>query len=123
MANEGVIRTYLRLLEEYMSDLRELQKVDFATYTASMVIRRATERTLQISIEVCLDIGKHIIAEDRYRFPVDNKDVFSVLVEQGIVSAALLPSLMEMARFRNLVVHDYGRIDDAIVYGILKRRL
>jgi uncharacterized protein YutE (UPF0331/DUF86 family) len=88
-----------------------------------MVIRRATERTLQISIEACLDIGKHIIAEDRYRFPVDNKDVFSVLMEQGIISSALLPSLMDMARFRNLVVHDYGRIDDAIVYNILKRKL
>jgi uncharacterized protein YutE (UPF0331/DUF86 family) len=28
-----------------------------------------------------------------------------------------------MAKFRNLIVHDYARIDNAVVFGILKRRL
>jgi uncharacterized protein YutE (UPF0331/DUF86 family) len=28
-----------------------------------------------------------------------------------------------MARFRNLIVHDYARIDDAQVYAILVHRL
>lgn len=28
-----------------------------------------------------------------------------------------------MVRFRNLIVHDYARVDDAKVYGILKKRL
>jgi len=31
--------------------------------------------------------------------------------------------LREMARFRNLIVHDYAKIDNARVYGILKKRL
>ena len=88
-----------------------------------MVTRRAVERILQIAIEACLDVGKHIIAQDRYRFPVDNKDVFIILAEEGIVPQDLLPNLIDMARFRNLMVHDYARIDDGIVYGILKRRL
>ena len=103
--------------------MRELQKIDFATYSTSMVTRRAVERTLQIAVEACLDIGKHIIAQDRYRFPVDNKDVFIILAEEQIVPSDLLPNLIDMARFRNLMVHDYARIDDGIVYGILKRRL
>ena len=30
---------------------------------------------------------------------------------------------VHMSRFRNLIVHDYTRIDDAIVYSILTRRL
>ena len=30
---------------------------------------------------------------------------------------------MDMARFRNLIVHNYGQIDDAIVYNILRRKL
>ena len=28
-----------------------------------------------------------------------------------------------MARFRNLIVHDYARIDNEVVFAILKRRL
>ena len=33
------------------------------------------------------------------------------------------PRLMSMARFRNLIVHDYARIDDRVVFDILKQRL
>ena len=40
-----------------------------------------------------------------------------------MVPQELLPALLDMARFRNLIVHDYARIDDAKVYAILKKRL
>lgn len=35
----------------------------------------------------------------------------------------LLPVLLDMARFRNLIVHDYARMDDVLVYGILQKQL
>ncbi len=35
----------------------------------------------------------------------------------------MLPTLLNMARFRNLLVHEYARIDDAQVYAILQQRL
>jgi len=30
---------------------------------------------------------------------------------------------MNMAGFRNIIVHDYARIDDEIVFGVLKKHL
>ena len=35
----------------------------------------------------------------------------------------MLTQLVKMAGFRNIVVHDYAKIDDAAVYGALKKRL
>lgn len=29
-------------------------------------------------------------------------------------------NLVSMAKFRNLLVHQYGRVDDSIVYSVLK---
>lgn len=104
-------------------DLRQLQNVDFKTYVENKLVRRTVERTLHLAVEACLDIGQHIIAQEGFRRPADNQDVFVVLAEEGIVSDELLPSLISMAKFRNLIVHDYARIDNAIVFGILKRRL
>lgn len=49
--------------------------------------------------------------------------MFQVLYEEGVISEGLLPVLTDMARFRNWIVHDYARIDDARVYGMLKNRL
>ncbi len=76
-----------------------------------------------MAIEACLDIGRRLIAREGFRYPEDNADVFRVLAEQGILPSDLLPRLIDMARFRNVIVHDYIRVDDAIVYGILRKRL
>lgn len=31
--------------------------------------------------------------------------------------------MIKMARFRNIMVHEYTKIDDATVYGVWKKRL
>ncbi len=92
-------------------------------YRANVRLKKAVERSLQVAIEICLDIGRRIIANEGLRHPEENRDVFVVLHEAGIVPQDLLPALINMARFRNLIVHDYARIDDAQVYAILKRHL
>lgn len=113
----------MKLLSEYSSDLRQWQAVDLETYLENKLIRRAVERTLHLAVQVCLDIGQHLIAQRGFRMPEDNKDVFVVLGDEGVISEDLLPRLVTMAQFRNLIVHDYARIDNQVVFGILKRRL
>ncbi len=113
----------MTLLNDYISDLRSFQSVDYVTYLENKLLRRAVERTLHLAIEACLDIGQHIIAAEGFRRPVNNRDVFIVLAEEGILSTELLPRLEAMAGFRNLIVHGYAHIDDSITFGILKRRL
>lgn len=113
----------MKLLNEYISDLQELQPVDFNTYRENKLIRRTVERTLHLAVEACLDIGQHIIAQEGYRVPGTNKEVFQVLHDEAIVSPELLEQLTRMAGFRNLIVHSYAHIDDAAVFGILKQHL
>jgi uncharacterized protein YutE (UPF0331/DUF86 family) len=118
-----VLSERLKLLDEYINDLKDLQEISFQEYQENKLIHRTVERTLHLAIEACLDIGQHIIAQNGFRTPVDNKDIFVVLHEEGILSADLLEKTTSMARFRNLIVHNYARIDNAAVFGILKRHL
>ncbi len=121
----SAIISRLRLLAEYADELREYrsQATSLAVYTGTRMLHRSVERCLQVAVEVCLDIGRHLIALEGFRYPQDNQDVFKVLAEEKVVSALLLIGLQDFARFRNLIVHDYAKIDDAKVYEILKRRL
>lgn len=113
----------MTLLENYLNELKALQATDFHTYEENFLIHRAVERTLHLAVEACLDIGQHIIADQGMRTPHDNRDIFVVLAEEGILTAEQLPALEQMARFRNLIVHDYAQIDNAIVYRILQTGL
>jgi uncharacterized protein YutE (UPF0331/DUF86 family) len=113
---------FLRNEVDYLRGERD-QVHSFPAYRENIRLRKATERGLHLAVEACLDIGRRIIALKGFRYPTDNQDVFRVLGEEGIVPAELLPILLDIARFRNLMVHDYAQIDNARVYGILKKRL
>lgn len=113
----------MKLLAEYSSDLQDMQSVSLEEYQENKLIRKAVERTLHTAIEACLDIGHHVIAKEGFRSPQDNKDVFVVLGEEGVIPHELASRLTDMARFRNILVHEYTRLDNTVVYGILKRRL
>ena len=110
-------------MSEYKNDLLELKEIDYQRFAKEKLIYRSVERTLQIAIEACLDIGQRIIAEEGFRAPENYRDVFAVLNEAGILPDDLLPALSNMVGFRNLIVHDYARVDLAAVYGILQGHL
>lgn len=48
---------------------------------------------------------------------------FQVLLENKLLPADLAASLKRMAQFRNVVVHDYIRIDPEIVYTIVQENI
>lgn len=76
-----------------------------------------------VAIEACIDAGHHIVASELLRAPRDYADVFLVLAESGYLPEDLAAPLGDMARFRNLLVHGYQRVDDRRVVEILHSRL
>jgi uncharacterized protein YutE (UPF0331/DUF86 family) len=124
MVEREIIVRRLTFLEEYCNDLDEArQTINWEKFSHDKVVRRYVERTLHMAVEACLDIANHIISYEGYREPVDNKDVFQVLFEQNILDERLMENLKKMAQFRNVVVHDYIRIQPEIVYAILQKNL
>jgi hypothetical protein len=79
------------------------------------------ERTLQIMIETCADIAGHLISYGGMRAPKSYADAFTVLSENGVLTDALLDSLVGMVKFRNVVVHQYDEVDAEVVIAILQR--
>jgi len=44
-------------------------------------------------------------------------------MNNGVIEQSLAEEIRQMKRFRNIVVHQYGKIDDIIAYEILTERL
>ncbi len=123
MVDETLILRKLSELDEYNKQIKEYEKITVAQYSDDWKIPRIIERTLQMMIETCVDIASHIIADKGYRVPMSYSDTFKVLHEEKIVSSKLFNSLEKMAKFRNIVVHHYDKVDAKIVVGILKKDL
>jgi uncharacterized protein YutE (UPF0331/DUF86 family) len=117
------IERKIKSVEERVERLQSLsqQIASFQDYQGSSNAKDVAERNLQVAIEACLDIGKIIISNEGLEEPKDNKGIFVVLAKAGIIYPQTLAFLVPMAGTRNILVHGYDRIDDSLVYGILKR--
>ncbi len=115
-----------RILSDIHSNVRELEDASDITwekYQSDMRSRRFVERTLHILIEACLDAAQHIISDRKMREPATYRDTFTILAENRILEPDDLKKFHPMASFRNLLLHYYERVDDAVVYDIFKRNL
>ena len=74
-------------------------------------------------IETCTDIANHIISDRGMRPPTAYSDTFRVLLENNIINSEMFGTMEKMAKFRNVVVHQYEKVDAEIVIVILKRHL
>lgn len=119
---EGIV-TRLRRLGNSVAELRDLCPATLEEYVGNRRLQRNCERELQIAIQCVLDIGSHIIAEETLESPEELKDIFAVLGSSNILPQAFASRLEPMAGFRNILVHDYLRIDHAKVYAALTRGL
>jgi uncharacterized protein YutE (UPF0331/DUF86 family) len=113
----------LTQLEEYLAQLRQYSTLSIEEYTGDWKAQRVVERTLQIMVELCIDIAGHIVSDRRLRVPTGYADTFTVLVENGFIGESLGKTMEKMAKFRNVVVHHYDRVDAAIVITILRKHL
>lgn len=121
---ELIIRK-LEIIKDCLKRLKEIEKENptLHHYSNSWRSRDITERNLQKIIEAFIDIGKILISEKGLKEPSNNREVFMILAENALLKAEYLPAIEKMVGLRNILVHSYDRVDDTIVFGILKKNL
>jgi uncharacterized protein YutE (UPF0331/DUF86 family) len=113
----------LTQIDTYLKQIGDFSKISLIQYKNNWKTQRIVERTLHILIEVCIDIANHIISDQEMRLPTGYADTFKVLMENNVIDKKLCGTLEKMAKFRNVVVHQYETIDPTIVVSILHRNL
>jgi uncharacterized protein YutE (UPF0331/DUF86 family)/predicted nucleotidyltransferase len=113
----------LRLLEADLRRLREKAGLTEENYLADLDAQDVVMRRFQTAVESCVNIGNHFIARLRLRLAEDYATVFAILGDEGILTRELADRLGELARFRNLLVHMYWRVDHQQVFRAMPERI
>lgn len=79
-------------------------------------------RNMQNALQGCLDIASHIVADEGWGTPTKAADFFIALGQHGVLPTDLSQSFSKLIRFRNILVHEYTKLDfekawQAIVRG------
>ncbi|MGR3294426.1 MAG: type VII toxin-antitoxin system HepT family RNase toxin, partial [Candidatus Scalindua sp.] len=110
-------------LDEYTKQIGEFKSISIEEYTRDWKIQRIIERTLQMMIESCADVANHIISSKEFPVPRSYVEIFKILFEKDIIDASLFDRMKNMVKFRNIIVHDYDKIDVSVVVDLLQNHL
>ena len=83
----------------------------------------AIAMNLQRICELSIDIANHWIKTKKLGLPQGSADAFGLLCRAGLISNDMNASLQGMVGFRNVLVHEYKKLDLAIMLEVIERHL
>lgn len=114
-------RRVARLLRSIRDDVAVLRSESGAPpqRRADPVWLRGVKYTFVTAIEAVLDTAQHLCASEGWGPPADNGDAVRLLGEHAVLDVDLARSVRRAVGFRNVLVHDYAQVDDAVVLARL----
>lgn len=109
-------------LDGYLGELHSIAPERFEEYVR-VEKKRAGERLIQMLVESVIDACALLVAGLRLGLPGEEDDLFDKLVRRGVISPSMGDTLRRMKGLRNLLVHEYGRINDEIIFETIRHRL
>lgn len=110
----------LQQLERLIDQLERVRARGEAAYLADEDLRMMSERRLELAIQICIDIGAHLVSELSAPPPSDYAGIFRSLATGGHLEPGLGQRLSAAARQRNLLIHLYLDIDDRRIFASLR---
>ncbi len=118
MVDEVRVLRLLRAANDALISLQDEQHAD-ERRRADPLWLPGVKYLLIAAIESCIDIAQHIASAEQWGTPKDNGDAMRALGRRGVIDVATAEAMRQAVGFRNVLVHEYVDVDDAIVVARL----
>lgn len=121
--NLQVVRDRAREIRESVEKLQRYAALPDEAFFADERNLYTVEHLLLIAIEAAATLCNHILAKTARRAPVSYGECFEGLQSVHKLDDELAAKLIQMARFRNLLVHRYWDVDATRVLAYARQNL
>ena len=123
MVDEQVIEQHLQNMEEALANLGRYRGLSLEEFEKALSLIWIAEKGLQILIQNLLDIGAHLLASEIRNDWDDYGEIILKLGQHGIIPGDFSEKIQGMAGLRNILIHEYLRVDVSKIYDLLKNRM
>ncbi len=116
MVDRAAVETRLARLDRELSMIERVRAEGRDRFLIDDALQHQAERALQLAIQICIDVGAHLVAARGLRAPDEYRDVFERLAREDTLDAALAERLKDAVGQRNLLVHGYVDVDPALIW-------
>jgi len=106
--------------KKYWSKLNELISKTSDDLESDLDLQLTAERIFEILIQIILDICTHIIANVKESPPQTYAECMKKLSNIGVISEQTGELAISLVKMRNIVVHQYGKINYSLLFEGLK---
>ena len=106
-----------------LASVRQLPLASFDQFAADARNVAAAESYVRRALEALLDLGRHVLTKGFARAPAEYKDIATTLGDVGVLDRPMSLRLVQMAGYRNRMVHFYHQVTDRELYQICTREL
>jgi uncharacterized protein YutE (UPF0331/DUF86 family) len=118
VVDKDLTRTKLTIIASNVAILDGRESLSLEDFSASIDQQYVVLHALQLCIQAAIDIGAHIVVDERWSVPSRSGEVFEILANHNAIPKTLSENLRKMAGFRNIIVHEYAEVDLKTVYEI-----
>ena len=119
----SITRDKIKEVEKYLGELEEVLPDNIDSYLENLEKRLACERAFEKIIQSINDLAILIIKEKRFQMPNESTKAFHILYDKRIISRELADNLKKAMGMRNFLAHQYGDINDEIVFDAIQNRI
>lgn len=121
--NHELIGARCQEIEESLGRLEQMKVIPQGKFLEDRDLQDIACYRLLIAIEAALNLCYHVAARKFKRVPSEYAECFAILSELGLLDHDLANRLQAMARFRNLLLHMYWKMNYEKVYEIIQNNL
>jgi uncharacterized protein YutE (UPF0331/DUF86 family) len=123
MTNFNAIELKISSIKKYLKILDAFKKYSQKEIETNDLVKGAVERYLYLVSQETISLAEAVISLKDFRRPIDYAESFKILNEENIISRSLTDKMVRMTGFRNIITHDYKKLDFDIVYDVLQNKL
>ncbi|HHV56059.1 MAG TPA: DUF86 domain-containing protein [Firmicutes bacterium] len=120
---EDVVRDRLAHIGYCLHLLDRIRTMSFEEWHSDPWVYAGSLRYLQEAIEAALDVAQYLDRAHGWGRPKEYGEAMRICTEHLRMDEATRTRLVSMARFRNILVHEYADLDDRLVFSLLTHRL
>ena len=118
-----VIEQKIESLRRCVERVRQKPPATAAALASDPDVQDILTLNLTRAVQLCVDIGAHLIAAQDRPAPDTMGQTFDVLVDMDVIPAGLAMRMKKAVGFRNIAVHNYEAIDWEIAHAIATRHM
>ena len=123
MVRKDLVQRKISLIQDDLARLADFARFSFDEIAGDSVKQAAVERMLERVISRAIDINEHLIsalAGKETSPPKDYRETFLRLADTRVYPKKFAEDIAKSVGVRNILVHEYDKIDEKKVYESIK---